>query len=156
MFMPACPSKQSHKTVKELYFPAFESNSNLCPVNVLKVYVERTQSIRKTENSLILMTTPKHHPTTAATIARQIKTGLSKAGIDTSIFKAHSKCSASTSAAADAGLSVSEIMVVADWSSASVFEKFYYCPHRSSSFGLSVIFLLQTCIVVMCTEFFKI
>ena len=86
------------------------------------------------------MTTPKHHPATAATIARWIKTGLSKAGVGTSIFKAHSIHSASTSAAADAGLSVSKIMEAADWSSASVFEKFYYHPHRSSNFSLSVIF----------------
>ena len=93
------------------------------------------------------MTTPKHHPVTAATIARWIQTGLSKASIDTSIFKAYSICSASTSAAADAGLSVSEIMEAADWSLASVIEKFYYRPHRSSSFGFSVILLLQTCIV---------
>ena len=141
MVMPACPSKQSRigKPLKEFFFPAFEYNSNLYPANALKVYVERTESIRKTENSLLLTTTPKHHPATAATIARWIKTGLSKAGIDTSIFKAHSIRSASSSAAADAGLSVSEIMEAVDWSSASVFEKFYYHPHRSSSFGLSVI-----------------
>ena len=85
------------------------------------------------------MTTPKHHPVTAATIARWIQTGLSKASIDTSIFKAHSIRSASTSAATDAGLSVSEIVEAADWSSTSVFEKFYYHPPESSSFSLSII-----------------
>ena len=141
MVMPACPLKQSRigNPLKEFFFPAFESNSNLCPANVLKVYVERIQSIRKTENSLFLMTTPKHHSATAAAITRWIKIGLSKAGIDTSIFKGHCICSTSISAAVDAGLSISEIMEAADWSSASVFEKFYYRPHRSSSFGLSVI-----------------
>ena len=75
------------KTTKRVLLPAFESNSNLCPANVLKVYMERTESIRKTENSLFLTTTPKHHTATAATIVRWIKTGLSKTGIDTSIFK---------------------------------------------------------------------
>jgi len=70
----------------------------------------------------------QHHSATSATIARWIKTGLSKAGIDTSIFKAHSIRSAATSAAADAGVSVTEIMETTDWTSASVFEKFYY-PH---------------------------
>ena len=127
------------QTTERIFIPAFESNSNLCPANILKVYVERTESIRKTESSLFLMTTPKHHPATAATITRWIKTGLSKAGIDTSIFKTHSIRSASTSAAADAMFSVSEITEAADWSSASVLEKFSYCPHRSSSFGLSII-----------------
>ena len=62
-----------------------------------------------------------------------------KAGIDTSIFKARSVHSAATSAAADAGESISEIMEAADWSTASVFEKFYYHPHKSSNFGHSVI-----------------
>ena len=54
------------------------------------------------------------------------KTGLAKAGIDTNLFKAHSVCSASTSAAVDARISISEILEAADWSSASTFEKFYY------------------------------
>ena len=69
------------QTTERVFFPAFESDSNLCPANILKVYVERTESIRKTENSVFLTTTPKHHPATAATIARWIKTGLSKAGL---------------------------------------------------------------------------
>jgi len=55
-----------------------------------------------------------------------------KAGVDISIFKAHSIQSAATSAAADAGVTVTEIMEAADWTSASVFEKFYYIgPHGS-------------------------
>ena len=61
------------------------------------------------------------------------------ADIDTNIFKAHSVCSASTSAAADAGISISEILEAADWSSASTFEKFYYQPVKSSKFGVSVL-----------------
>jgi len=75
----------------------------------------------------------KHYPATTATIARWIKTGLSKAGIDTSIFKTHSIQSATTSAAA--GASVTEIMEAADWTSESMFEKFYHRPSRSSTFG---------------------
>ena len=74
------------------------------------------------------MTTPKHQPAIEATITKGIKTGLD---IDTSIFKAHSICSASTSATPDAGLSVSEIMETADWSSTPVFERFYYHPPKS-------------------------
>jgi len=62
-----------------------------------------------------------------------------KADIDTFIFKAHSIRSAATSAAADAGVSVTEIMQAADWTSASVFEKFYYRPSQSSTFGHTII-----------------
>ena len=88
---------------------------------------------------MFLTAVRKHRPATTATIARWIKTGLSKAEIDTSIFKAHSIQSASTSAAADSGVSVTEVMEVADWTSASVFKKFYYRPSLSSTFGHTVI-----------------
>ena len=141
LFMPACPSKQSRigKPLKEFFFPAFEVNPNLCPANAIKIYSKRTECIRKSESLFFLTTVPDHHPATASTVARWIKTGLSRAGIDISIFKAHSVRSASTSAAAHAGVTVPEIMEAADWSSASVFEKFYYRPHRSVRFGQSVI-----------------
>ena len=76
------------------------------PVNTFKVYIERT----KDSCSVFLTAVGKHHPATTVTIARWIKTCLSKAGIDASIFKVHSIQSASTSAAADAEVSVTEIM----------------------------------------------
>ena len=138
---PSHLSKQSRmgKSVKDFFFPAFTVNPNLCPVNTVKAYIERTSSLRASEKFLFLTAVPKHHPATASTIARWIKAGLTKAGIDTNIFKAHSVRSASTSAAADAGISISEILEAADWSSASTFEKFYYRPIKSSKFGLSVV-----------------
>jgi len=55
------------------------------------------------------------------------------------IFKARSVCSAAISTAVDAGVSIPEIREAADWSSASVFVKFYYRPHKSTNFGHSVI-----------------
>ena len=120
------------KSLKEFFFPAFESNSNLCPANALRVYVDRTSSIRKSETSLFLTSTPSHRPASAAAIARWIRLGYLKL---VSILKEHSVPSASTSAA-DAGLSISKKMEAADWSSASVFEKFYYRPQTSSSFEI--------------------
>ena len=117
----------------------FPDNLNLCPVNTLTVYIEQTKGSQGSENSVFLTAVRKHHPATTATIARWIKTGLSKTKIDTSTFKAHSIQSASTSAAADAGVSVTEIMEAADWTSASVFKKFYYRPSWPSTFGHTVI-----------------
>jgi hypothetical protein len=64
---------------------------------------------------------------------------LSKAGVDTSIFKAHSIRAASTSAAADAGVSIPEILQAADWSSKSTFEQFYHKPVGNSTFSDSVL-----------------
>ena len=59
---------------------------------------------------------------------------MDKAGIDTSIFKAHS-----TQDAAAAGITTADILKAADWTSESVLTKFYYKPLRSSAFGEAVL-----------------
>ena len=59
---------------------------------------------------------------------------LERAGINTEIFKAHSVRSASASAATGAGLTTSDILNAADWSTESVVRKFYYKPaHNPAS-----------------------
>ena len=63
---------------------------------------------------------------------------LSMAGIDTSRFKAHSTRSASVTAAASAGVTTNQIIEAADWSSDSVFQRFYYRPH-SNAVGAAVL-----------------
>jgi len=75
----------------------------------------------------------------SSTLARWHKTLLEKAGIDTSFFKAHSTRSAATSAASNAGITTADILKAADWSSESVFTKFYYRPLRSGVFGEAVL-----------------
>jgi len=74
-------------------------------------------------------------------------------GVNTYIFKAHSVRSAASSAAADAGVFVTEIMEAANWTSASVFEKFYYRPSRCSTFVLTVISSASN---LLGTKFFEI
>lgn len=61
----------------------------------------------------------------SSTVARWIKNVLSNAGIDTSIFKAHSVRSASVSDAYKNGTPIKEILRVADWSNEKTFRKFY-------------------------------
>ena len=140
---PLTPPKQSQpgKTIKEYFFPYFIDNKNVCPASTLLAYVRRTEQCRqKNQNdALFLISTKPFSPATSATIARWIKTFLSKAGIDTSIFKAHSIRGASTSAAADAGISIPEILEAADWSNMSTFEKFYHRPNKKTQFGTSVL-----------------
>ena len=60
------------------------------------------------------------------TIARWLKEVLR--GMSLSNFNAHSTRGASVSAAFDKGLSISDIIRVADWSSDSMFKKYYYKP----------------------------
>ena len=63
-------------------------------------------------------------PVTPKTIARWVVETLGKAGINTKTFKAHATRSASTSAACDKGLSLSEKGKAAGWSNFTTFAKF--------------------------------
>ncbi len=71
---------------------------------------------------LFLALIKPHNAVTPSTIARWIKLLLSKAGIDTNIFKAHSVRGAATSAAASAGVTMGDILSAADWSTDTVFK----------------------------------
>ena len=64
---------------------------------------------------------------------------LKLAGIDVSIFSGHSVRGASTSAAAGAGVTMNDIMQAADWSTESVFHRFYYRPSHDTSYGRTVL-----------------
>ena len=61
------------------------------------------------------------------------------AGIDVSIFSGHSVRGASTSAAAGSGVTMTDIMQAADWSSESVFRRFYYRPSYDTTYGRTVL-----------------
>ena len=130
-FRPAALTKQARqgKKMAEFFYPIFSADPNLCPVRTLEEYIEWTKPLRKNTQLFISFIKP-HGPVTSSTVARWLKEVLSKAGIDTSIFKAHSVRGASTSMAANMGVTVETILGAADWSSESVFRKFYY---RSSS-----------------------
>ena len=103
--------------------------SALCPVETLKRYISRTSSWRKDLKSgkLLLALNKPHHPVTSATVARWLKQVLKDAGVSES-YTAHSVRATSVSVAFDKGVNLSEIMQTADWSSDSVFKKFYYKP----------------------------
>lgn len=110
------------KTLQKVKLNKF-TNENLCPIHTLKFYVQKTKDIRKCNQLLISYKTLKAVST--STIARWLKEVLSLAGVDTSIFKAHSYRSASTSAAYSSGISLSDILSTANWTNADTFYKFY-------------------------------
>ena len=68
-----------------------------------------------------------------------LKLTLQDAGMDISVFKAHSTIAASSSAARQSGVSVKDILTAADWSRETTFNRFYYRPCHSFSFGTAVI-----------------
>ena len=85
-------------------------------------------------SSLILGLNSPHPPIGASTIGRWIKFGLSEAGIDTSVYSAHSTREASASKAVRASLSIESILRTGSWSSESVFSKHYNRPINRESF----------------------
>ncbi|XP_019854593.1 PREDICTED: uncharacterized protein LOC109583611 [Amphimedon queenslandica] len=70
-----------------------------------------------------------------STIGRWIKSLLTDAGVNTSIFGAHSTRAASSSAAKKVGVPLIDIMKAAGWSRSSTFERFYYKPILSPQVG---------------------
>ena len=144
-FQPSCLSKQSRpgNPPKPFLFPSFPADKRLCPKQTLLQYISRTESFRPTDsgqkNNLFISYIKPHNPITSSSIARWITSMLKLAGIDTETFKAHSTRSASASAAASTGLTTNQIMEADDWSSESVFQRFYYRPIQSNQIGVAVL-----------------
>ena len=99
-----------------------------------RIYEQRTHALRSCD-TLLIGTVKPHKPVTSSTIARWLRTVLEKSGIDISIFKAHSVRGAAATAASTGGITTNDILQAADWSSESVFTKFYHKPTRDVSFG---------------------
>ena len=59
---------------------------------------------------------------------------LKDAGIDTGTFSAHSVRGASATAAMDEGVTLTDILHVADWSSDTTFWRFYYRPMMDATY----------------------
>lgn len=82
---------------------------------------------------MLVSYTKPHMAIKPCTMARWLKIVLLAAGIDTKVFKTHSTRGASTSKANKLGLSVEQIMKIANWKSASTFQKFYNKPLENES-----------------------
>ena len=133
-------SKQSRpgRVLREFFFPAFTQNGNLCPVQALRAYETRTDGLRSS-SQLLVSTIKPHKPIASCSVARWLRSLLEKVGIDVSIFKAHSIRGAATSKASMAGIITTDILNAADWTSETVFQKFYYRPSRDTGFGEAVL-----------------
>ena len=85
-----------------------------------------------------------HKPVSSSTVARWLKTVLNNAGIDASIFKAHSVRSAATSSASEAEVTIATILDAAAWATETVFQRFYNKPKHDTTFGHAVLSQLST------------
>ena len=77
-----------------------------------------------------------HKGVTANTVSNWIKDVMSHAGIDTTRFKAHSTRSAATRKAFRIGNPIDDVLMMADWSHAGTFFRFY-CRSANESIGFS-------------------
>ena len=126
----------------EAFYPMFMDDPKLCPVLTLRSYEERTVGHRKNthpRNSLFISIKKPFKPVKPATIGHWLKNMMKEAGIDTSLFTAHSTRGAATSKAQAVGVPMAEILKAANWSSSSTFCRFYNRPTTSSQFGQSVL-----------------
>lgn len=117
-------SKPSNKIHNTLTVKEYRENTKICPVLHIKHYIQRTKSIRKSSQLFINPQKP-HGPISKDTLSRWIKLSLTKAGINTQKYKAHSTRAASTSAAAAASIDINKILQAASWTNASTFNKYY-------------------------------
>ena len=129
----------------EAFYSSFPSEAKLCPVTTLRCYEEKTTSLRKRtkSNGLFISVRKPHKPVTSATIGHWMKKVMTSAGIDTSIFSAHSTRGASTSKAKQMGTSISDILKAANWTSEATFGRFYNRPIRGDAFGRQVLQIRQ-------------
>ena len=145
-FTPLGLTKQSRagNPTKEIFFHRFTEDESICPVSTALSYIQRTESLRlqatkSKQGKFFISWIKPHYSVTSASIARWLKTVLGQAGIDTSIFKAHSTRGASVSAAKNMGVTTKEILDTANWSTESVFQKYYYKPLHKPTFNDAVL-----------------
>jgi site-specific recombinase XerD len=104
-------------------------DSHLNVLTCLREYLSRTKAFRtdaSRESQLLISYTKPHWVVQRCTVARWLKTLMSKAGIDTSHYKAHSTRMAGTSKARAQGVTTEQIMQKANWSKATTFRIFYH------------------------------
>ncbi|XP_026318671.1 uncharacterized protein LOC113229329 [Hyposmocoma kahamanoa] len=124
-----------------LHLKTYNNKIEICPVHIIRSYINITQSIRKDIQNLIITYKKPHKNASCQTISRWTKTTIEEAGIDMTSFTAHSTRHASTSAAKRSGLNIEDIRKTAGWSQNSeTFARFYNRPviNDPSSFSTVV------------------
>ena len=118
---------QFNGPLKTFNLEAYPADKRICPVSCLGYYVFLTDVLRTDQNSSLLFIglVAPHLPVSGNTVVRWIKSFLGEAGIDISIFSAHSTRGAAASKAAETGDSTNSILRAGGWSSESTFARFY-------------------------------
>ena len=121
------------------------SNAKLCPIERLREYGKCTEAFRPNasnaniSNKLFVSYIHPQRPVSSSTLARWMKEALGAAKVDTSVFKAHSSWGVAATAAIEAGISLPQMLTLADWSGPYTFNKFYYHPSFDAQPGRAVL-----------------
>lgn len=118
--------RPSHLTPPCL-LPAYLVDKRLCPVRTVREYLARTKDIRQQTSSFFITFGKPHHAASSQTISRWI-VSLICSVCESPQTTGHSTRAVSSSWASAKGISLSEIMLTADWSSAQTF-----CTHYNFS-----------------------
>ena len=121
------PGKSTKVTFECLRIP---DQPQICTKCTVTEYILRTVTYRCTDPNLCVLQlfisyVRPHKPVTADTLARWTKSVLHSSGIDTSVFKAQSVRSASSSHAYARGVPIADILRAADWTNEKPFRNYY-------------------------------
>jgi hypothetical protein len=142
------PRKAQHAgPLHSLSIGAWSQNPAICPVFCLRQYIDRTASLRNesNNNSLFIGSTKPHKPVSSSTIGRWIKDQLKEAGIDTTVYSAHSVRGAAASKAVNNGVPIQSILNQGHWTSESTFARFYkrVIPPNDKTVGSSILRIIS-------------
>ena len=104
---------------------AYAVDRALCVYRALDEYLARTEGLRGSETSLFISYVKPYKKVTSSTIARWVKIMMNRAGIDVTVYKAHSIRAASASKAWQSGGPLHEILATAGWSKENTFARYY-------------------------------
>lgn len=79
-----------NSSMSDMVLKTYPPDRRLCDYLVLCEYISRTARLRKKCDSLFISYVQPHKEVSRDTIARWIRTVMCAAGVDTTIFKAHS------------------------------------------------------------------
>jgi integrase len=108
----------------------YTPDKNICPILVLREYLKRTKSVRGDNKQLFVSYQKPYQPVSRDTISRWVKVVLDNAGIDTTVYSAHSTRAAATSKAYQS-VPLDILIKSAGWSSDSTFQKYFNKPVAS-------------------------
>lgn len=147
VFMIDTPLKTTWpgKHLGQIEFLAYGRDRNLCVVQHLQAYIDRTSHLRGETDQLLIGYQKPHKPVSTNTIVCWLKNVMAKAGIDTSVYKAQSTRAAVTSVAKGKQVPIDTILCTVGWSSESTFVRFYDKPIQDTAKNLGHELLHNSC-----------